>query len=118
METQPPPPSQPAAPPPLHPPTTADTLASAPTPDATGGVIPYKNPAALIGYYLGIVGLFPAFGLPLAVAAVVLGIVGLRRRALGKAWGGVVHAWIAIVLGSIATLYNGFFAFTIVAAMF
>src|SRR6056297_2691301 len=55
----------------------------APTPDATGGVIPYKNPAALIGYYLGIFGLFPTLGLPLAVAAVVLGIIGLRRRKRG-----------------------------------
>ncbi|OAB63825.1 hypothetical protein AY599_18430 [Leptolyngbya valderiana BDU 20041] len=86
------------------------------TPDATGGIIPYKNPAALIGYYLGIFGMFPLLGLPLAIAALVLGIVGLRRRAQGKAYGGSVHAWVAIVLGSIASLYNGFFVFLIVAA--
>ena len=31
--------------------------------DATGGLIPYKNPHALIAYYLGLFSLFPCLGL-------------------------------------------------------
>jgi len=31
--------------------------------DNTGGLIPYKNPKALIAYYLGIFSLFPLLGL-------------------------------------------------------
>lgn len=121
METRPPPPLPDDQPQPQTTPQTAPQTTPehrpAPTPDATGGVIPYKNPAALIGYYLGIFGLFPTLGLPLAVAAVVLGIIGLRRRKRGLAYGGSVHAWVAIVLGSIASLYNGFFVFLLIAAV-
>ena len=34
-----------------------------PTGDATGGIIPYKNPPALIAYYCGIFSLLPCIGL-------------------------------------------------------
>ncbi|HYV38392.1 MAG TPA: hypothetical protein VE988_22100, partial [Gemmataceae bacterium] len=46
--------------------------------DATGGLIPYKNPTALIGYYCGVFGLIPILGFILAPTACVLGILGLR----------------------------------------
>ena len=46
--------------------------------DATGGIIPYKNPKALIAYYLGILSGLPLIGLPLGIAAFVLGIMGLK----------------------------------------
>lgn len=115
METRPPPPPKPT--PPVEPQAIPDQDPGVATPDATGGIIPYKNPAALIAYYFGIAGLFPVLGLLLAAPAVVLGIIGLRRRANGRAWGGAVHAWIAIVLGSIASLYNGFLAFTLIVAL-
>jgi len=74
------PPRVPASqqPPPVAPPTQAGEIGGGPTPDATGGVIPYKNPAALIGYYVGIFSLIPGLGVPLALAALVLGVVGLR----------------------------------------
>ena len=115
MMDQPPksPPPVPAAAPPV-PARTSPTKPGAiehggPTPDATGGVIPYKNPAALIAYYLGIFGLFPVLGLPLAIAAFVLGCVGLSRRKKKMAYGGLVHAWVGIVLGAISTAYNGLF---------
>lgn len=49
--------------------------------DATGGVIPYKNPKALIAYYLGILSGLPVIGIPLGAAAFVLGVLGLRDRA-------------------------------------
>ncbi len=71
--------------------------------DATGGVIPYKNPKALIAYYLGIFSGLPLIGLPLGVAALVLGIQGLRARKRNPAIKGSIHAGIGIGCG-------GFFA--------
>ncbi len=75
--------------------------------DGTGGVIPYKNPAALAAYYLGLFSLFPLLGLILAVPAFVLGIVGLRQRKRNPAIKGSVHAWIGIVMGGIFTVIWG-----------
>lgn len=74
--------------------------------DGTGGLIPYKNPAALAAYYLAIFGLFPVIGIFASIPAFVLGIMGLRRRAQNPAVKGSVHAWIGIVLGGLATLMN------------
>src|SRR5882672_4725027 len=42
------------------------------------GLIPYKNAQALWSYYLGIFSLIPCLGSPLGIAALVLGIRGLR----------------------------------------
>lgn len=75
--------------------------------DATGGVIPYKNPPALFAYYLGLFSLLPCIGLFLAIPALVLGIMGLRKRAANPAVKGSVHAWIGIVMGAIFTLIWG-----------
>ncbi len=69
------------------------------TGDATGGLIPYKNPLALIGYYTGIASLIPVLGFVTGPIALVLGIMGLIRRARQPAIRGAVHAWIAIILG-------------------
>ncbi|MHC2066744.1 DUF4190 domain-containing protein [Bremerella sp. T1] len=74
--------------------------------DATGGLIPYKNPYALAAYYLGIIGLFPVIGIFASIPAFVLGILGLRNRAKNPAIKGSVHAWIGIILGGLATLMN------------
>jgi hypothetical protein len=67
--------------------------------DATGGIIPYKNPPALIAYYLAVFSLIPCLGLPLGLAAFVLGIVGLVKRKRQPHVKGSVHAWIGILLG-------------------
>lgn len=75
--------------------------------DATGGVIPYKNPAALAAYYLGLFSMLPCIGLALAIPALVLGIIGLRNRAKNPAIKGSVHAWIGIVMGAIFTIIWG-----------
>ncbi len=87
--------------------------------DGTGGLIPYKNPAALAAYYLGIVGLFPVIGIFASIPAFILGIIGLRRRAQNPVIKGSVHAWIGIVLGGLCTLANlsciGMIVFGIVA---
>lgn len=72
--------------------------------DSTGGLIPYKNPHALIAYYLGLFSLFPIIGLFLAIPAFILGIMGLRNRKRNPAIRGSVHAWIGIVMGGLMTL--------------
>ncbi len=69
--------------------------------DSTGGMIPYKNPHALIAYYLGLFSLFPCLGFFLGVAALILGIIGLRKRAENPVIKGSVHAWIGIIMGGI-----------------
>jgi hypothetical protein len=92
----------------LPPKTQGGTLPPASTEgDATGGVIPYKNPAALIAYYLGLFSLFPFLGLLLAIPALILGIIGLRKRKQNSAIKGSVHAWIGIVMGGLFTLIWG-----------
>lgn len=75
--------------------------------DNTGGMIPYKNPHALIAYYLGIFSLFPVVGLILAIPAFVLGIMGLQARKRNPVIKGSVHAWIGIVMGGFMTLLWG-----------
>jgi hypothetical protein len=72
--------------------------------DATGGVIPYKNPKALIAYYLGI-GSMLFF--PLGIVSVVLGFMGLAARKRNPIIKGSAHAWIGIVLGSLSMLCWG-----------
>ncbi|MGI8981504.1 MAG: DUF4190 domain-containing protein [Pirellulaceae bacterium] len=73
--------------------------------DATGGVIPYKNPYALSAYYAGIFTLLCCiFPIPLGIAPVVLGIIGLQKRAQNPVIKGSVHAWIGIVLGGLSTI--------------
>jgi membrane-bound ClpP family serine protease len=77
--------------------------------EAVATIIPYRNVPALIAYYLGIFGLIPGVGLALGPAALILGIIGLRKaRAQSKAHG-TGHAIAGIVLGVI-DLYNWAFA--------
>lgn len=73
--------------------------------DGTGGVIPYKNPRALIAYYLGILSGLPLIGLPFGIAAVVLGIQGLRAKRRNPIVKGSVHAGIGIGCGLVFTLF-------------
>ena len=68
--------------------------------DATGGIIPYKNPHALTAYYLGIFSCFPVLGFFLGIAAVALGVSGLKAHTRKPVIRGTVHAWIGIVCGS------------------
>lgn len=75
--------------------------------DATGGVIPYKNPKALIAYYLGIGSGLPMIGLPIGIAAFILGVLGLRDRKQNPVIKGSVHAWIGIGCGGLFTLLWG-----------
>jgi hypothetical protein len=87
------------------------------TGDATGGLIPYKNMPALIGYYCGIFSLFPCVPV-LSIASIVLGVMGLRKASREPIVKGTVHAWIGIVLGGISLVYNSLLTIGMVIAMF
>ena len=65
--------------------------------DGTGGLIPYKNPNALIAYYAAIFGFFlPLIG---SAIAVILGFKGLIYAKEHPRARGQVHAWIGILGG-------------------
>jgi hypothetical protein len=84
--------------------------------DATGGIIPYKNPKALIAYYCGIFSLMPCIGIGPGIAGVVLGIMGLQHRKLHPETKGSVHAWIGIIMGGAMTLIWGLLAVVMIFA--
>lgn len=67
--------------------------------DATGGIIPYKNPYALIAYYCGVFAVIPCF--PIGLVGLVLGILGLKHARLHPQSKGTVHAWVGIVAGGL-----------------
>ena len=85
--------------------------------DATGGVIPYKNPKALIAYYLGILSGLPLIGLPLGIVALVLGVLGLQARSKNPAIKGSIHAWIGIGCGGIFAMFWGAVVIATIAAI-
>jgi hypothetical protein len=98
-EMQAPPAPAPAPPPPK-------------TGDATGGIIPYKNPAALLSYYLGVFSLIPGIGLLLSLGAIAFGVLGLQAAAREPVLRGKVHAWIGLVLGcAVLVAHIGLIAF-------
>lgn len=72
--------------------------------DATGGLIPYKNPYALTGYYLSIFSLIPFVGIFLGVAGLICGIVGIRRRNQNSVLRGRAHAWFAVLFSTLVIL--------------
>lgn len=74
--------------------------------DATGGVIPYKNPKALAAYYCGVFGLISVvlcFGI-FGVVPIVLGFMGLKHAKKYPEARGQAHAITGIVLGSLEVL--------------
>ncbi len=75
--------------------------------DATGGIIPYKNPPALIAYYCGVFSLIPFIGIFVGIPGIFLGVLGLRMRRARPIIRGAVHAWIGIILGGLTTLLWG-----------
>jgi hypothetical protein len=78
--------------------------------DATGGVIPYKNPKALMSYYCGFLSLLCCFGgLPVGLVAIVLGIMGLMDKSKNPHIKGSAHAVVGIVLGVISLIGSIFF---------
>jgi hypothetical protein len=75
-------------------------------PDPVETFIPYKNPLALIAYYVGVFAVIPCAGLLLGPAALILGILGIRYRNKHATAGGLGHAITGVVLGSLTTLAN------------
>jgi hypothetical protein len=73
--------------------------------DSTGGIIPYKNPKALLAYYLGILSGLPLIGLPIGIAAFILGVLGLRARRANPIIKGSIHAGIGIGCGCFFSLF-------------
>jgi hypothetical protein len=92
--------------------------------DVGSTIIPYKNPPALTSYYLGIFSLFSCLplvgfiGVAMGIAALVLGIKGLKRVRANPECKGTAHAWIGVVLGAISGVlglaWNIFFVVGIV----
>ncbi len=85
----------------------SETPAETPKGDATGGVIPYKNPPALIAYYCGVFSLIPILGIFAGIPGIILGFVGLSRSRANPPIKGAVHAWIGIILGGLTTVLWG-----------
>jgi len=77
-----------------------------PQSDAVQTFIPYRNPPALIGYYLAIFSLIPCVGLPLGGAAIILGIKGWRIGKAHPEFRGKAHALVAMILGGLTFLAN------------
>ena len=82
-----------------------------------GGMIPDKNPSALTAYYLGIFSIIPCLAIPMGIAAVVLGMKGLKLVKERPEVRGRTHAWVGIIAGGLFALINiGVLAFVAVAA--
>ncbi|MBB77077.1 MAG: hypothetical protein CMJ75_21435 [Planctomycetaceae bacterium] len=62
-------------------------------------MIPTGNPSALIGYYLGVASLIPLLGMVTGLPAIILGGVGISKAKANSNAGGLGHAIAAIVLG-------------------
>lgn len=90
---------------------------------ATGGglgaLIPTKNPSALTAYYLGIFSIIPCLAIPMGIAAVVLGLRGLKLFQEHPEVRGKAHAWVGIIAGGFFALINiGALVFAVVAPYF
>jgi len=86
---------------------------NSPRGDATGGIIPYRNRKALIGYYLGVFSAIPIpeVSCPMGLVAFVLGILGLRERKRNPVIKGSLHALVGILGGGGFAILWGYFLF-------
>lgn len=103
---------------PYQPPRTDTSRPSGPSDpsgdDAVATIIPFKNPSALIAYYLGLFSCIPVVGLILAIIALVLGVQGLIYVRKHPKAHGTAHAWVGLVCGTIGLLINSLIVFSIV----
>jgi hypothetical protein len=107
--TAPLPPRVPPPPPPIAPPASAGSGLEA--------IIPTRNPHALAAYYLGLFSLIPILGLPMGIAALVLGIKGARFARAYPGVHGTTHAWVGIICGGFWALVNVFIVIATIAAV-
>ena len=86
--------------------------------DAIATIIPYKNAKALIAYYLGVFSIIPCIGSPLGIAALILGVLGLKYAKEHPEAKGTVHAWIGVLVGGFFGLgYTTLILISIIAAL-
>jgi hypothetical protein len=71
-----------------------------------GAMIPDKNPSALTAYYLGIFSIIPCLAIPMGIAAVALGLRGLKLFKERPEVRGRTHAWVGIIAGGLFALLN------------
>ncbi len=69
-------------------------------------LIPYQNPRALISYYCGFFAFIPGLGILLGIAAIILGIMGVRYAQANPKAKGTAHGVVGIVLGLVTLIYN------------
>ena len=76
--------------------------------DSIQTFIPTQNKQALFAYYFGVFGFVPFLGLPLTIAAIIMGYLGLRKYrenptpgAKGHAIAGIVMGWIQVAIFAI-----------------
>ncbi len=79
-------------------------------------IIPYKNPYALIAYYLGVFSLIPCLGILLGITAFILGIKGLSYAREHPEAKGRVHALVGVWVGGIFGF--GYLILTILLMLF
>ena len=73
---------------------------------ALDAIIPTKNPSALTAYYLGVFSIIPCLAIPMGIAAVVLGLRGLKLFKAHPEVRGRTHAWVGIIAGGFFALIN------------
>ena len=85
--------------------------------DATGGLIPYKNVPALVGYYMSVFGLLvmfvPVLGIIYSLVVIALGVFGLVTVKKNPQKRGTAHCVVAVVLGLLAMAVCGFITFKV-----
>ncbi|SRR5579871_932796 len=97
---------------------TLKTVTASAGSDPISTIIPYKNAKALIAYYLAVFSIIPCIGSPLGIAALVLGIMGLKQAKEHPEAKGKVHAWIGVLVGGLfGVVYTGLIIFGIVTAV-
>jgi hypothetical protein len=82
-------------------------MSNEPNDGGVGTLIPYRNPKALIGYYMGFVALIPVLGVIFGPIAIILGILGVIYANRNPQAKGMVHAIVGIILGVIGLLCMG-----------
>jgi hypothetical protein len=79
--------------------------------------MPTKNGPALAAYYLGVFSVIPFLGFPLGIAALILGIKGVRKAQEHPEVKGKVHAWVGIIAGGLFSLLYLILIAIMIAAM-
>ena len=83
--------------------------------DEVGSALLPKNSMALISYYLGIVALLCGLA---GIPALITGILGLKFAKNNPDAKGQIHAWVGIILGTLAFICQLLLAIAVTVAIF